>query len=52
MYGRELGELLGGFVERLGLAEDGVVSTSQRQRVGQGVRIGKFPRGTKRGADP
>src|SRR6266404_9527016 len=47
VFRREGCELLGGLMERLGLAERRVVATSERQRVCQGMRVGKLPRGTE-----
>src|SRR5258705_4943812 len=46
VFRRERDELFGGLVERLGLAKRRVVATSERQRVCQGVRVGKLARGT------
>src|SRR5437016_4756126 len=52
VFGSNGGELLGGFVERCGLAEDRVVAARERQGVGQGMGVGKLPRHAKPRADP
>jgi hypothetical protein len=47
MFRRERCELLGGLVERGGLAERRMVAAGERQRMCQGMRVGKLPRGTE-----